>query len=274
MLCRVTTADGLQLDGAVVTPGCAVDVAFLFVHGTGSNFYSSGILEELALQAVSSGHVALRVNTRGHDGVSSIAGSPKSVKGGATFETVAECVHDIAAWCDFLVQKGIRRITLVGHSMGGLKAIYSQAHAPHAAVNRIVCLSPPRFCHRHWMAHPQADAFRKHYEHAQTLVAAGQPDALFECRQPTPFIATAAGFIEKYGEDDRYDIMTLLPRVRVPVLVFLGEQTLQSSPAFDTHPTELARLKESGVPVSFCLLSDTAMNYAGRARDVWDILSR
>ncbi len=274
MLCRTTTSDGLLLDGALLTPSVSTGSAFVFVHGTGSNFYAPGILEQLAQAAFAAGHIALRINTRGHDGIASIPTATKSVKGGATYEVVADCTHDITAWCDFLTAKGINRITLVGHSMGGVKAIYSQAHAPHAAVSRIVCLSPPRFCHQHWMSHPQGAAFRQHFEHAQSLVAAGLSETLFECRQPTPFLATAAGFIEKYGPDDRYDFISLLPSIRVPVVVLLGDQSQKESPAFDSHAAELARLASEGVTVSFRLMAGTSMNYSGRAVEVWDVLNR
>ena len=70
-LCRVTTQDGLLLDGALRTPDQASDRlpidAVLLVHGTGSNFTTPGVLETLAQQAVDAGLTSLRVNTRGHD---------------------------------------------------------------------------------------------------------------------------------------------------------------------------------------------------------------
>lgn len=273
MLCRVTTSDGLVLDGGLLQPPTPSPLAYVFVHGTGSNFYAPGILEQLAERAMQSGHIAIRVNTRGHDGAASIPGQSKSLKGGATFELVADCVHDINAWCDYLVRLGASRIVLVGHSMGGVKSIYSQAHSPHSAVCGIVCLSPPRFCHQHWMAHPQGSAFREHFALASRLVVEQQPGALFECRQPTPFVATAAGFIEKYGPDDRYDFVPLLGRVTVPALILLGDKTLTASPAFDTHPQEISRMRDAGVPVTFQLVTGTDMNYSNRADEIWRQIS-
>ncbi len=273
MLCRVTTSDGLMLDGDILQAATPRPTAYVFVHGTGSNFYAPGILEQLAKRAAESGHIALRINTRGHDGIASIPSSSKSLKGGATYELVADCVHDISAWCDYLESMGISRVVLVGHSMGGVKSIYSQAHSPHLAVCGIVCLSPPRFCHSHWMAHPQGSAFREHFALASRLIAEHQPNALFECRQPTPFVATASGFIEKYGPDDRYDFVPLLNRVTVPVLILLGDKTLKTSPAFDTHPQELERLRDAGVPVTFQVVTDTDMSYSGRADEIWREIS-
>ncbi|HTI52143.1 MAG TPA: hypothetical protein VL475_14370, partial [Planctomycetaceae bacterium] len=109
-LVRVTTSDGLSLDGALVSPECSgtlpVD-AFLLVHGTGSNFYAPGVLETFAQHAVKAGAAVLRVNTRGHDGISSIPGRGRSVKGGAAFEKIGDCVHDLHAWIDLLAARGL-----------------------------------------------------------------------------------------------------------------------------------------------------------------------
>src|SRR5258708_716358 len=118
-LVRVTTEDGFFLEGAL-HPAQGVDDplrvdAFLLVHGTGGNFYSHGVLETFAQQASAAGAAALRVNTRGHDGVSSIAGKDRSIRGGATYEVVSECIRDITAWIEFLHHRGYGRLALVGY---------------------------------------------------------------------------------------------------------------------------------------------------------------
>ena len=72
---QTTTRDGLRLDGvfqsaaSVGKPGLPVD-GFCLVHGTGGNFYSSALLDRFAERLVESGCPVLRVNTRGHDGIS------------------------------------------------------------------------------------------------------------------------------------------------------------------------------------------------------------
>jgi hypothetical protein len=192
-LVRVTTADGLSLDGAlVVSPYAAalpVD-AFLLVHGTGSNFYAPGILEVFARQATQAGAAVLRVNTRGHDGISSIPGSGRAVKGGAAYESIAECVHDLRAWTDLLVARGCRRIVSAGHSMGGVKAIFAQARDPHPHLAAVLAISPPRFCHDRLANGPRGDQFRNEFVRMRELVALGRPDALVPVNFPLPFVAT------------------------------------------------------------------------------------
>lgn len=265
LLCRVTTDDGCLLDGTLSMPASTPEsgrIGFLFVHGTGSNFYAPGVLADFAQQAVDAGFACLRVNTRGHDGLSMIPGTTQSRKGGATHERIADCVYDIAAWVSFFVEQGIEKVVLIGHSMGAVKAIYSQAHEPHSRVTGIMALSPPRFAHQHWVSHPRATAFRSHWQQASEWVAAGEPDRLLECTQPTPFLATAAGFVEKYGPDDRYDYVPLLERLSVPVLIVVGSQTLTASPAFDGLPDWINAAQTSEKAVALRIVPGASMNYA------------
>ncbi len=257
-LCRVQTEDGLLLDGAASIPTGASE-GFVLVHGTGSHFAAPGILETFAQQAVASGRAAVRINTRGHDGIASTPG--QRGPGGATYETVSDCVLDLAAWINFLKQAGVSRIVLVGHSMGGVKSIYSQSQNPDASVAGIVCLSPPRFCHEHWMEHPGADGFRQAPREANSLVETGKGDELIHCRQPLSMLMTARGFVEKYGPEDHYDIIRLLPAVSAPVLILVGSRTLTASPAFDSLPEAIERLTESGRAVTCHVVDGADMSY-------------
>jgi pimeloyl-ACP methyl ester carboxylesterase len=270
-LCRAKTEDGLSLDGILLAPNSLAEdfVAFLIVHGTGSNFYAPGVLEVFADAAVESGHVAHRVNTRGHDLQCSIPSTRQSVRGGASFERVSECVHDIDAWVEFLVQRGCPRVVLVGHSMGGVKAAYFQAQRASAHVKAVVCISPPRFSHQHWVAHPNADAFRESYETAVALMNGGNGHHLIQCRQPLPLAVTAEGFVDKYGPSDNYDLGKLAPELKVPLSVLVGEQTVQSSPAFDSWPAYFES-NQLPPPSQFAIIPDADMNYSRNPREPFD----
>ena len=74
------------------------------------------------------GSAALVVNTRGHDGISSTNAPVGRRLQGAAYEIVDACCHDVAAWLAWLRERGYRRLGLLGHSLGAVKAIYSQAH--------------------------------------------------------------------------------------------------------------------------------------------------
>ncbi|NBO91998.1 MAG: alpha/beta hydrolase [Planctomycetia bacterium] len=223
-LVRVLASDGVRLDGAVL-PREDARAAAVLVHGTGSNFYGSALFDALGETLAQAGFTVIRVNTRGHDLVSSDAGR----RFGAAYESVGDCRHDLAAWADY-AQTLAPRVVLVGHSLGAVKCLYAQAHAAHAAVRAVVAISPPRLGYRWFQAH--SPDFVANYQRALTLVEAGQGDTLLDLRFPLPFLCTAAGYIEKYGPEERYDFLGLLPRVVVPTLVTLGQKEMASNIAF------------------------------------------
>lgn len=221
-LLRVQTADGWLLEGWH-QPGKRA--LALFLHGTGSNFYSSALFDALASAFVSKHVGVLRVNTRGHDLVYSQMGK----RGGAAYESVDDCRYDLDAWCD-AAQKQHTPLVLVGHSLGAVKAIYSQAQQPHPAVRAVVALSPPRLSYS-WFVE-QAPEFLETFRNAQHHVEAGQGEQLLEVTFPLPFLSTAAGYIEKYGPQERYNILRHVSRLTVPTLVTLGGNEMSGNVAF------------------------------------------
>lgn len=267
-LVRLTTRDGLFLDGSHLAPHGIADLPIdgcLLIHGTASNFYAPGALEAFATGSAVQGIAALRINTRGHDGVATIHGAQRSIRGGATYEVVSECPHDIRAGADFLVERGCRRIALVGHSMGGVKAAYTLAHERLPEVVRLIVISSPRFCHARFMASPRAAAFRADYVAAQAAVAAGDPERLMSVTQPTPFLATARGFLDKYGPEDHYDLVRHLPRTGCPTLVVLGTRSPEQSIGFEGLPEALQELAAAHPHINVELVEGANTNYTGCA---------
>ena len=267
-LVRLTTQDGLFLEGALFAPQEVADGPIdgcLLIHGTASNFYAPGALEAFAAGAAARGIVALRINTRGHDGVTTIHGPQRSVRGGATWEVISACPHDLRAGVDFLRERGCRRIALVGHSMGGVKSAYTLAHERLPEVERLIVISSPRFCHARFMASPRADAFRADYASAQAAVAAGDPDRLMSVTQPMPFLATARGFLDKYGPEDRYDLLRHLPNSGCPTLVVLGTRSPEQSIGFEGLPEALQELAAAHPHITLELVENANTNYTGCA---------
>ncbi len=244
-LCRVATQDGLLLDGVLRAPqsrrnDLPIDVCLL-LHGTGGNFTAPGMLEAFANQACAGGIATLRVNTRGHDLMARIPTERGSVLGGAAYENISDCRHDISAWVKFLGEQGYRKIAVVGHSMGGVKAIYTLARNPVDHVACLVAVSPPRFSHAHYQRHKLAGQFREDYRRADALVGRGEGETLLQVRQPMPLVMPASGFVAKYGPHDDYDIIKHLPHVRFPTLVLIAGESAKSSPAFDGLAAELLK---------------------------------
>ncbi len=242
-LVRVTTADGVRLDGAWHAPSAAVAPSacdgLLLVHGTGANFYASSLLQSAAQHFQAQGVPALLANTRGHDILytASTASGPRLM--GAAFERVDDCTHDLAAWLDLLHGRGCRRIGVLGHSLGAIKAVYSFAQSVPAHLAWICAVSPARLSHRHFLAGPHADEFQQTLAEAQAHVAAGRPDTLMQVRFPIPYVVTAAGYLDKYGPDERYNVVAHAGRLALPTLFTFGSVEVHQHAAFQKLPDDL-----------------------------------
>ena len=266
-LCRTRTSDGLYLCGQLMLPGDAVQSAlpvdaFLLVHGTASNFYARGVLETFAEQAVAAGAAVLRVNTRGHDQMAAIPCERGSVAGGAAYECIAECCFDLTAWLDLLVARGFSRIALVGHSMGAVKAIFSQARATHQSVRCVIGISPPRYSHERLTFGNGGEEFGEDFRRACQLVDDGRGSELISVRYPLPLMLTADGFLAKYGPHDDYDIVRHLPDVAWPTLIVLGTGSVAASSAFAGLPEEIERLSAEHSPLALQLVEGANTVYS------------
>ena len=259
-LVEATTRDGVRLHGALyqadqpAEPALALD-AVLVLHGAGGNFYSSTLFASLLPMFGQLGLAVLAVNTRGHDAVStaSTASGPRLL--GAAFEVVDDCRHDVAAWLEWLRSHGYQRLAIAGHSLGALKAVYSLAHEAQPAVHSLVAISPPRLKHSRFAEGPEAEQFLSEYAEAERHVAAGHGETLMSVRFPIPYLVTAAGYIDKYGRDERYDVLKQVPQVACPMLFTFGSIEVRRGPAFQGLPEELNALAERSVDLKVAVLS-------------------
>lgn len=229
-LVRIPTTDGLLLDGALseLPAGKPKSRAWVLLHGTGSNFSSPGILEGLAQLFASRGEAALRLNTRGHDLLAKIPTMSGSIKGGAAFENIGDAHLDIEAAAAWLTDAGYEKVSLLGHSLGGVKVITSQAEHPIPEVDELVALSPPRLRYESLI---QDHVFKQRFDQARQLVDSGRGQEFVEMTSPMKLWMPAEGIVEKYGLEDRFDIVEHLPRVKSATLVFVDSKSLQSSAA-------------------------------------------
>jgi predicted esterase len=244
-LVQTTTRDGVRLDGAFqspapsAAPALAID-AFCFVHGTGGNFYGSSLFDSFTERFLELGCGVLRVNTRGHDGLSNALTARGGRRLGAAYEVMDDCRHDLAAWIDWLRQRAGPRIGLVGHSSGAVKCLYALAQEPQLAVACLVALSPPRLSYAWFCTSPQGPEFLKTYGAAEQLVQSGQPATLMDVQLPLPYVISAAGYLEKYGPDERYNLLRFVGGVSCPTLITFGSLEVEKHMAFQGVPEALA----------------------------------
>ena len=146
---KVTTKDGLGLDGVIAEPTKKTHTGVLFLHGLGSSFSGSIARNEPLGHACLQRNIACAIfNTRGHDAVASFtkrtkgARKGKMVYGGMAFEKFEDCILDIQAMLQFLRKRGYKNIFLVGHSTGSNKALYYLYKTRDRAVKGL-CLAGP-----------------------------------------------------------------------------------------------------------------------------------
>jgi hypothetical protein len=242
-LVQTTTRDGVRLDGAFqASPQANATIgvdAFCFLHGTGGNFYGSTLFDALAERLLQLGSAVLRVNTRAHDNISTAVTTKGGRRLGAAYEVVDECRHDIAAWMDWLRKQSLPRIGLIGHSSGAVKGIYALSEEPQLSAACLIALSPPRLSYSWFCESPQGPEFLEAFAKAEGYVANGQPATLMEVKLPLPMVITAAGYVEKYGPEERYNYLKFIGGVPCPTLVTLGSVEVENNVAFRGAPEAL-----------------------------------
>jgi len=138
-LVRVTTADGVALDGVCVEPRPRGRIALVWVHGLGSVF-SSGqpLIAEVSARLARAGVAYFKLNTRGHDVV---AGRGRNLAG-AAFERFGDSVTDIRAMIGLARACGYRHVILAGHSTGANKVLHYVARQRDRRVVGLLLVGP------------------------------------------------------------------------------------------------------------------------------------
>lgn len=276
-LVSTTTADGIRLHGMLQLAAAGareksadslgIDAA-LCIHGTGSNFYSSTLFDVLGQRFLEAGVAVLRINTRGHDAVSTAHTESGGVRQGAAFEIMDDCRHDLTAWTGLLVDRGLGRIAVVGHSSGAVKGVYWLADSPPAAVKRLVAISPPLLSHERFLASQKRDEFARDLGAAEAAIAAGEEDKLLDVRFPLPHLISARGYLDKYGPAERYNLLRLLPRVQVPVLVTFGGAEVRTNVAFRGLPEAIESLPVAAAPRRVSIVAEADHFYSSARKEL------
>jgi pimeloyl-ACP methyl ester carboxylesterase len=277
-LIRTQSADGLRLDGVLVQPPAdalrrlPIDAA-LCLHGVGANFYTSSTLDGVRPALLALGLSVLTANTRGHDTVYLASMAMGRRRQGAAYETVDDCRYDIGAWLRWLRERGLNRVLLVGHSLGGIKAVYAQSLERFADVVGVVGISPPRLSHRAFMNSRESSIYFESISTAEELIRAGKPNDLFEAKFPFPLLITAAGYVEKYGPAERYNIVDYVPQLTCPALFVYGSKELEGPPSFAGMPETLRGLPGDS-PRQVVVVQDADHNYTGVYRELGAEIAR
>ena len=275
-LVKTTTSDGVRLDGALHLPPHGIDQivgldAVICLHGVSGNFYGSTLFERIAPSFLDLGIAVLWGNTRGHDGFNTAITTHQKRRQGAAYETVDECRLDIAAWSNFLIKLGYSRQAICGHSLGAIKGIYNQAHKPIDAVKLIVAASPPRLSYSAFNNAENSTEFFETTATANQYVKDGRPETLMDVKFPFPLLITAGGYLDKYGKQERYNILRFADKVSCPVLFTYGQRELECSGiSFAGVPEALSQLPGARESFKIVTIPDADHSYFGK----YELLSK
>ncbi len=273
ILVRTATPDGVELDGALDAGASAkslgLDGVVLF-HGTGSNFYASRMLASLLEPLTQLGLTVIRANTRGHDGINTVVTRRGGLRLGAAFETVDDCRHDVRGWTEYLRGQSGPRVVLLGHSLGAVKCLYAAAHDAGLEPAGVIAVSPPRLSYEWFCQSPHAQTFLDGYRQAEDLVRQGKPQALFESKIPLPMAISAAGYVDKYGPEERYNLLRFVRHLNCPTLFTFGSLEVESNVAFQQLPEEVEAWKARGLPVEVQTIAGADHVYSGKRSELAD----
>jgi pimeloyl-ACP methyl ester carboxylesterase len=236
---EVTTADGLILDGVVITPGhrnmihgeVEPSVPVVWIHGWSRSFLAPTPLR-VGRALARLGHTFIGANTRGAGYGMPLRSADgwTSQLGGGVWELFSESPLDVAAWVTFGAELGSRSVLLLGHSLGGLKVLHYLAGQADPRVRGLCLASPPVRPHQF-----EPD----HVRQAEQMVAEGRGTEilLWEARQPVfsaqTFLDRAQVDLDLFGLNrDRTDTPAI-GRLRCPLLALYGEAEPGASVALE-----------------------------------------
>ena len=225
-LISVVNREGLTLDGAFYAPAAdtpdrgPVD-AMLLIHGSRGNFCDPAT-KSMAADLSAQGIACLALNTNAHDTI--WYHPPSDGYKGNAFEILENTMSDLRAGIDHLEQRGYRAIGLLGHSMGAVRVTYYTATQDDPRVAAVVPVSPVRLSYSHYLESEDAEEFRANLETAQRLVGEGDPDGVFRVNFPIPQFFSAASYLDKHGPFEKYNLINLADRIRVPILALNGSR--------------------------------------------------
>jgi hypothetical protein len=136
----------------------------------------------------------------------------------------------------------------------------------------VVAISPPRLSYSWFCTSEKSQEFLATYSEAERHAETGRPGALLDVKFPLPFLVTAAGYLEKYGPDERYNFLNFVASVDCPVLTTFGGVEVENNVAFRGSPETLRELMVKQRP-AVELVEGADHFYTGKRQEVCDVVS-
>src|SRR5256712_2286083 len=211
-LIHTYTEDGLLLEG--VRYPARADLTIVYTHGlTSTVFRQTHVRVARGLQ--NAGYAVVAGNNRGAAlATPLLQRSGARVLGGSWFDRFEDAAKDIGAWVAVAVAGGAKRIVVLGHSLGAVKALLYGSE-PRDGLAGLILASPPL---RAFDRPPDAEPLAR----ARRAVDEGRPQELIELANPLTFGRTSATTLLSRAAVG--DLTSRLRSVRLPVLAIYGSE--------------------------------------------------
>ncbi|MDX2457817.1 MAG: alpha/beta fold hydrolase, partial [Gammaproteobacteria bacterium] len=141
-----------------------------------------------------------------------------------------DAVSEIGGWVGWLKKQGVKQLALLGHSRGGNQTAWFAAEHDDPVIKYVILVAPQT-----WSPESAARDYEKNHgkplapvlNKASALAAADQSNTVMEhmdfiyCKDTT---VSAAAVVSYYAPDPRKDTPYLLPKIKKPLLVFVGTE--------------------------------------------------
>lgn len=232
-LVRTKTADGLKLQGLLVSPPTSSQSVVLHIHGLEGNFYENEFFDTVGESVSAAGFSFCPVNTRGAGVLASfntdVSGQYQEY--GAAREVVEDCQLDIQAWADYLESRGFGSLILSGHSLGTLKVIDYQSQRQDPRVKGIILMGAVDYAS--FAEETAGDNFERYLAEAKRMIDLNKGEELAPKQWHFLTLMTYRAFYDWFNHQSPARIFEYskpdftypqLHSLQVPVLVLQGEK--------------------------------------------------
>ena len=123
-----------------------------------------------------------------------------------------------------------------------------------------------RLSYSYYLESTDADEFRANLETAQRLIEEGEPDGVFRVNFPIPQYFSAASYLDKHGPFEKYNLINLADRIRMPILALNGSR--ETHTRLEGMAQDLARAAVNSPGASAIMVDDgehSLVNRTGEA---------
>ena len=270
---KITTEEGLTLDGVLYEPDTPTTHMLVHVHGMGGNFYGNNFLSTVARALTEKGKGVFAFNNRGSEYIkqlrqSTIEGSSTRLFGSA-YERFEDSVHDIRGALTFVRGLGYTTIHLSGHSLGCAKVVYYFNTTRDNNLASLILLSPSDMV---GLASADGEKHKRFLSQAHDYLSHGNGEHLLDQWVWGEYPISAKTYLSLFGDTTEADIFNFfdpndalekLSTISLPVLAIMGRKDDALTTGIESMFDRMKIALSNSLEVHTVILGDATHGYWG-----------